>query len=85
MRKSYKNCIKHQKFSIFGSNSNGLKGKLDSLKSSLEFFQKPSCVNIQETKLRSKGTVKLEGYQVFEKIRNGLGGGLLTSAGLYWK
>ena len=51
--------------SIFGSNSNGLQGKLDSLKSSLEFFRKPSCVNIQETKLRSKGTVELERISSF--------------------
>lgn len=79
MRKSYKNCIKHQKFSIFGSNSNGLKGKLDSLKSSLEFFQKPSCVNIQETKIRSKGTVKLERYQVFEKNQEWVWWGLINS------
>ena len=29
--------------------------------------------------MRSPGTLKLDGYHIFEKIRNGLGGGLLTA------
>ena len=42
-------------------------------------FGTPSCVLLQETKLRFPGTFKLKGYQVFEKIRKGQGGGLLTA------
>ena len=42
-------------------------------------FGGPSCVLIQETKLRFPGTFKLDGYQIFEKTRSGLGGGLLTA------
>ena len=45
------NCSTNQKmFSIFGTNANGLKGKIESLKNNIEHF-KPSCINIQESKL----------------------------------
>ena len=60
-----------------GSNCNGLSGKGDSLMNSVKFF-KPSCINLQETKLRSKKYV-IPGYQVFLKNREGYGGGLLTA------
>ena len=66
-------------FSIFGTNANGLLGKLDSLKSNISFFKNPTCINIQETKLRFHGQVKLDGYQIFESVRTGMGGGLLTA------
>ena len=55
-----------------------LKGKLDSLFHNIQTF-KPSCITPQETKLRFPGTVKIEGYEKFENIREGLGGGLLTA------
>ena len=42
-------------------------------------FGGPSCVLLQETKLRHPGTFKIPGYQIFEKLRSGLGGGLLTA------
>ena len=45
----------------------------------MNFFNQPSVVAIQETKLRQNGIVKLKGYQVFEMNRPGLGGGLLTA------
>ena len=61
---------KDLKFSIIGSNSNGLSGKTDSLISSIKLFDRPSCVTIQETKLRSKN-LKIPGYQVFIKNRPG--------------
>ena len=48
------------------------------LKKNINFFQ-PLAITLQETKLRRMGTMKLPGYQVFEKVRNGLGGGLLTA------
>lgn len=64
-------------FSIMGTNSNGLSGKVDSLYNTVKHF-KPSCISIQETKLRSK-KFEIPGYQVFLKNRTGLGGGLLTA------
>ena len=69
---------KSQKFSVLASNSNGLKGKFESLKNSINFF-KPSCILIQEYKLSNYGTLKLNGYQIFELIRDGSGGGLFTA------
>ena len=47
--------------------------------SNIEFFNFPSCIAIQESKLRNCGNFKLEKYQVFEKRREGAGGGLLTA------
>ena len=64
---------------MFGNNTNRVKAKKDSLIQALKKLKSPSCVVLQETKLRFKGTFKLPGYQVFEKIRTGLGGGLLTA------
>ena len=66
------------KFSLIGTNANGLSGKLDSLNSAITFFNRPSCITVQETKLRSKN-LKIPGYQVFLKNRKGFGGGLLTA------
>ena len=65
-------------FSILASNANGLKGKFESLKNNINYF-KPSCIIIQESKLKSKGTLKLNGYQIFELNRDGCGGGLFTA------
>ena len=65
-------------FSIFGSNANGLKGKAESLKSAINFYNFPSCITIQESKLRSE-KFEIPGYQVFLKNRSGMGGGLLTA------
>ena len=67
------------KLSLFGNNSNGLKAKMKSLRAAITIFDKPSCITIQETKLRQANFVKLDGYTVFEKQRVGLGGGLLTA------
>ena len=74
-RKKGKN--KNLGFTIIGTNSNGLSGKVDSLYNTVKHF-KPSCITIQETKLRSK-KFEIPGYQVFLKNRPGLGGGLLTA------
>ena len=67
------------KLSLFANNANGIKAKKDSLLNTLKTYEAPSCVLIQETKLRFPGTFKLPGYQIFEKTRDGLGGGLLTA------
>ena len=56
-----------------------MKAKQDSLINALKNLGNPSCVLIQESKLRHQGTFKLKGYQIFEKIRGGQGGGLLTA------
>ena len=68
------------KFSLFGSNCNGLKAKLDSLKNVIQIFNRPSCLTLQETKLRKSGRIQLAGYQIFQLNRVGFGGGLLTAA-----
>ena len=73
-RKTFKEKANEHIFSLFGSNANGLKAKVDSLKHNIKLFNRPSCINIQESKLKSPGTIKLDGYQIFEKVRNGNGG-----------
>ena len=73
-----RNKRKNQNFTILAANANGLKGKFDSLKNSINHF-KPSCILIQESKLRNKGSLKLKGYQVFELNRQGMGGALFTA------
>ena len=67
------------KFSLFGSNSNGLKAKIDSLKNIIKIFDQPSCITIKETKMRKSGSIQLPGYQTFQLNRSGFGGGLLTA------
>ena len=72
--------IKAHYFSILGTNDNGLKAKQQSLINTVNFFNKPSVITIQESKLRHNRIIKLDGYQIFEMNRPGLGGGLLTAA-----
>ena len=70
------------KFSLLGTNSNGITNKLESLKEAISKF-KPSIVTLQETKVKKSGTIKLNGYQIFEKTRTlGGGGGLVTAVDL---
>ena len=67
-------------FSLLGSNSNGLKAKIDSLQNNINTFSRPSCIVLQETKLFKSGSMSLPGYQIFQLNRMGrLGGGLLTA------
>ena len=73
--KGYKNVG----FSILGTNANGISGKQESLKSTVNHFI-PSVITVQETKLTRMGLIKLKGYQVYEKIRSGGGGGGLLTA-----
>ena len=51
-----------------GTNAAGLKAKKDSLVENTQLFS-PSVITIQETKFRKPGQLKLENYQIFEKIR----------------
>ena len=45
----------------------------------MKSFNNPSIITLQETKVNSHGTLRIPGYQIFEKIRKGNGGGLLTA------
>ena len=76
MRK--RKCSKWLELSILGTNANGIQAKRESLMSTINTFQ-PSVITLQETKLRKLGTFRIPGYQVFEKVRSGFGGGLLTA------
>ena len=49
------------------------------MEANIEVFKKPSCITLQETKLSKNTQFKLAHYQVFQKNRNGAGGGLLTA------
>ena len=66
-------------FTILGNNSAGLKAKKDSLNTIIKMFETPSCITLQETKLAKNAVFSLENYQIFQKNRNGSGGGLLTA------
>ena len=77
-RNRIKKLAKQESFSILGSNAAGLKAKILSLKQTLKNFNYPSCVTIQETKMTHIGKIKIDDYQIFEKLRSGQGGGLLT-------
>ena len=70
---------KNVKFSLLGNNSAGIKAKQDSLEAVIKLLGNPSCITLQETKLAKKNVFQLNGYQVFQKNRNGSGGGLLTA------
>jgi len=72
-----KKFAKQESFSLLGSISARLKAKIHSLKETLKNFNFPSCVTIQESKMSHIGEVKIDDYQIFEKLRSG--GGLLTA------
>lgn len=63
-----------------GINCDGIGSKLTSVIEVIDTL-KPHIVNIQETKSKKPGKLKLDGYHIFEKVRkNGQdGGGILTA------
>ena len=69
-------------FVAIGNNAAGLRAKEKSFEEQINKF-KPGVVFIQETKFKSKGSLKfLNDYQIFEQVRidsTGPGGGLLTA------
>ena len=76
--------IKHKRrlkvnFSLLGNNAAGIKAKKESLEANINIFKKPSCITLQETKLPKNSNFQVGNYQVFQKNRNGTGGGLLTA------
>ena len=65
------------KLTVVGSNADGLSCKKDSLLKNIEKL-KPAVFMIQESKFRRKGLFKAKNYEIFEQIRSGAGGSLLT-------
>ena len=61
-----------------GVNSAGLRSKMFTYKKVLKDL-KPSVFFVEETKLKDIGKIKVEGYVIFEKVRNtGENGGGLS-------
>ena len=58
-----------QSLSLFTTNAAGIKLKLDSLKSQLKHFGS-GIFTLQETHLKKKGKLHIEGWELFEAIRN---------------
>ena len=65
---------KMTKLKVIGTNANGLKSKKESFVHILD-TDKPQVFMIQETKLRRKNQIKVEDYELFEKVRTNKGGG----------
>ena len=63
-----------EKLTITGTNANGLATKKESLLHSLQ-TENPQVFMVQETKLRRKNQIKVDGYQLFERVRKGKSGG----------
>ena len=77
--KKNKKGTRNVKFSVLGSNANGIFAKQESLKTLINKFL-PKVITVQESKVKQKGLIKIKGYQIFEKVRVGMqGGGLLTA------
>ena len=64
--KMAKKSIQVHNVLLLGTHSNGLKAKKASLENAVKFFNSPSAITIQKTKLRQNGIVKLNEYQIFE-------------------
>ena len=77
-RRGYGRKNRNRQRKVNQSIANGIQAKKESLLGNINVFH-PSVITLQETKLRKTGLLRLPGYQVFEKIRSGFGGGLLTA------
>ena len=76
-RKKFKKLKnKETQLVILSNNCDGIKHKIGSLKSELT-ETKATIFTLQETQLPRKGRVKIDGFHVFEAIRNKEGGGLM--------
>ena len=68
---------KEEKLTIFSSNSEGLRSKINSFKHEIR-KSNAAIFTIQETHFMKKGKLKIPGYEIFEAIRsNKKGGGTL--------
>ena len=74
-----KNKLNQMNLSIIGTNSAGLRGKMESFYNLINEYS-PSIITIQETKHKKTGTIKMKGFQTFEKVRKNKGGGGLLTA-----
>ena len=61
-------------FKIIGTNADGLRSKKDSLINLIQ-TERPAVFMIQETKMKQKKQINIEGYELFEEVRSGRGGG----------
>ena len=61
---------------IFSTNSAGLKNKLKSLKNELKVLN-VGVFTIQETHATKKGSIKVDGFDIYEAIRNKKKGGTM--------
>ena len=69
----------NKNLSVMGVNSNGLISKKESMLHLINELN-PSILTVQETFARKKGLLKIQGYEIFERVReNKSGGGLLTA------
>ena len=72
-----KNIRKSNKFTIVGTNADGISTKKESFLNLIQ-NEKPSCFMVQETKLKKIGQLKVKGYQLFESVRKDRNGGGLV-------
>ena len=78
---SRKNNVKseREKIVLIGANAAGILNKMDSLQRIIKVF-KPAVIFLQETKVRQRNKLKLNGYDIFENPRtHSSGGGLMTA------
>ena len=69
----------NKNLSVMGVNSNGLISKKESMLHLINELN-PSILTVQETFARKKGLLKIQGYEIFERVReNKSGGGLFTA------
>ena len=75
-RKNGKQAMQNKSYSFthIGCNSGGLNLKRESLFYAINDL-KPALITIQETKFSNYGTLKLSGYEIFECLRDEMGGG----------
>ena len=79
VKKLHKNHSNKNKYTVIGSNCNGILGKQDSLLANIRMFN-PSVVMLQETKVSRVGQIKIPSFQIFEAIRQNKEGGSLMTA-----
>ena len=64
----HKTKNKVKKFKIIGNNANGIESKKQSFKNLIK-NEEPTCFVLQETKCKRVGQLRVEGYQIFEVVR----------------
>ena len=67
------------KLSVFTTNANGLKKKVESFKSNISNLN-IGIFTIQETNFSKRGEIKIDNFKIFEAIRTKAGGGTILGA-----